>query len=46
VCTPDVAAAGTGTTDPLAADGIDPRYSELRRALDINLSAHNVYYVN
>jgi cbb3-type cytochrome c oxidase subunit I len=29
----DVAAAGTAGADPLAVDGIDPRYSELRRAL-------------
>jgi hemerythrin-like domain-containing protein len=29
----DVAAAGTMAADPLAAEGIDPRYSELRRAL-------------
>ena len=29
----DVAAAGTGGADPLTAEGIDARYSELRRAL-------------
>jgi hemerythrin-like domain-containing protein len=29
----DVAAAGTGAADPLTAEGIDLRYSELRRAL-------------
>ncbi len=29
----DVAAAGTTALDPLAAEGIDPKYSELRRAL-------------
>jgi hemerythrin-like domain-containing protein len=29
----DVAAAGTTAGDPLAADGIDPKYPELRRAL-------------
>jgi hemerythrin-like domain-containing protein len=29
----DVAAAGAGAADPLTAEGIDARYSELRRAL-------------
>jgi hemerythrin-like domain-containing protein len=29
----DVASAGTAAVDPLAAEGIDPSYTELRRAL-------------